>query len=111
MATAQHRLNPSPPAGEVGGRTPPGGDAASRHSRAGTRTCVACRQEAVKTELIRFVRRPGGGVEVDVTGRAPGRGAYLHRSAGCLEVARKRRALDRALGTPVQPEVWSQLDT
>lgn len=59
--------------------------------------------------MIRFVRRPDGGVELDPTGRAAGRGAYLHASAECLEAARKRRAVDRALGVPVSPELWTQV--
>ncbi|TMF09514.1 MAG: YlxR family protein [Chloroflexi bacterium] len=52
------------------------------------RTCVACREEAGKGELVRIVRRPDGGVSMDVTGRAAGRGAYLHASAECVELAR-----------------------
>jgi len=34
---------------------------------------------------------------VDSLFRAPGRGAYLCRQAGCVEKAWKRRALERAL--------------
>ena len=82
--------------------------AKSRHEPA--RTCIACREESGKAGLIRFVRRPEGGVAVDRTGRAPGRGAYLHGAAVCIESARKRRALDRALKTPVQPELWSEIE-
>ena len=78
-----------------------------RHEPA--RTCVACREEAGKQALTRFVRLPGGGVAVDRTGRAAGRGAYLHASPECIESARKRRALDRALKTSVQAEVWAEL--
>jgi uncharacterized protein len=73
------------------------------------RTCVACRQEAGKAELVRLVRRPEGSIELDPTGRMPGRGAYLHAAAECVEAARKRRALERALGAPVPPEVWAQV--
>jgi uncharacterized protein len=72
------------------------------------RTCVACRQEAGKAELVRFVRRPDGSISLDRTGREPGRGAYLHDSAECRAAARKRRTLDRALGASVPPEVWEQ---
>ena len=43
------------------------------------RTCVACRQEAGKGALIRLVRGPDGSAATDPSGRAPGRGAYLHR--------------------------------
>jgi uncharacterized protein len=72
------------------------------------RTCVACREEGTKDELVRLVKGPGG-VEVDLSGRAPGRGAYLHRRAECLELARKRGGLARALGAPVLDSVWAAL--
>lgn len=73
------------------------------------RTCVACRIEAGKGALVRIVRRPEGGAAVDLTGRASGRGAYLHRDPECIEIARKRKALERALKTPVGPEAWAAL--
>jgi predicted RNA-binding protein YlxR (DUF448 family) len=73
------------------------------------RTCVACRQEAGKAELVRLVRRPDGSVELDRTGRLSGRGAYIHPERTCLEVARKRRALDRALAATVPPELWAEV--
>ena len=73
------------------------------------RTCVACRQEAGKGELVRFVRRPDGTAARDQTGRMAGRGAYLHAESACIELAQKRRALDRALGATVPPEVWNSL--
>jgi len=73
------------------------------------RTCVACRLEAGKAELVRIVRRPDGSVGLDATGKEAGRGAYVHASAECLETARKRRSLDRALGASVPAEVWGRL--
>jgi len=73
------------------------------------RTCVGCREEAGQRGLIRIVRRAEGGGAVDATGRAMGRGAYLHADPACVETARKRRALDRALRTAIQPELWSEL--
>jgi predicted RNA-binding protein YlxR (DUF448 family) len=73
------------------------------------RTCVGCRQVGGKQGLIRLVRRSQGGASVDVTGQASGRGAYLHLVAACVEIARKKRSLDRALRTTVQPELWSEL--
>ncbi len=74
-----------------------------------TRTCVGCRGEAGKRGLIRLTRRAGGGADVDTTGGAEGRGAYLHDDPACIENARKRHALDRALRTTIQPELWSEL--
>jgi predicted RNA-binding protein YlxR (DUF448 family) len=45
----------------------------------------------------------------DPTGRAPGRGAYLHRDAECVQLARRRRALERSLKTQVPQHLWSDL--
>jgi len=73
------------------------------------RTCVGCRGEAGKAGLVRVVRRPEGGAAIDRTGSAAGRGAYVHADATCVDLARKRRALDRALRTTIQPEMWPQL--
>jgi hypothetical protein len=73
------------------------------------RTCVACREEGDKRDLVRIVRIAGGGAAVDLTGHAAGRGAYLHANAGCVEIARKRRAIERSLSTSVGPEVWAEL--
>lgn len=67
----------------------------SRHEP--LRTCVACRQPAGKRSLVRFVRTAGGEIVADPTGRAAGRGAYLHDDPACLELARKRGSLQRAL--------------
>jgi predicted RNA-binding protein YlxR (DUF448 family) len=61
------------------------------------RTCVACRTTGVKRGLVRIVRTPQGNVEIDMTGRAAGRGAYLCRRRQCWHEALKREALARAL--------------
>ena len=63
-----------------------------------------------KKELIRVVRAPDGGVSLDFKGKAPGRGAYLCRSAECLKKARKSRAIERAFGEPVPDEVLDALE-
>jgi predicted RNA-binding protein YlxR (DUF448 family) len=73
------------------------------------RTCVACREEAGKGTLVRIVRQPDGSAAVDRTGHAPGRGAYLHSDTACVEMARKRKALERSLKASVGPEIWAQL--
>ena len=73
------------------------------------RTCVGCRGEAGKAGLTRVVRGAGGGAAIDPTGSAAGRGAYVHADAACVDLARKRKALERALRTTIQPELWSAL--
>ncbi|HEV2216789.1 MAG TPA: YlxR family protein [Candidatus Dormibacteraeota bacterium] len=73
------------------------------------RTCIACRQEAGKGELVRLVRVADGSAAVDRTGHLPGRGAYLHHNQECVETARKRRQLERSLGAAVPQELWAEL--
>ena len=48
------------------------------------RTCVGCRETLAKRALIRVVRSPDG-VRVDLNGKMPGRGAYLHDRISCWE--------------------------
>lgn len=60
-----------------------------------------------KRSLIRIVRGPDG-VRVDPTGKAPGRGAYLHDLRSCWE-AGLRGPLSRALRAELSAEVWQEL--
>ena len=59
---------------------------------------VSLQSHHKETELVRGVRAPDGAVSLDFTGRRPGRGAYICKSAACLEKARKSRVLERTLG-------------
>ncbi|MBF6599715.1 MAG: YlxR family protein [Dehalococcoidia bacterium] len=61
------------------------------------RTCVACRTTEAKRGLVRVVRTPDGRVLVDATGKHNGRGAYVHESRACWELALKRARLGQAL--------------
>lgn len=48
------------------------------------RTCLVCRKENEKKELLRFVL-VNGEVELDLQAVKPGRGAYLCNTKRCLE--------------------------
>ena len=48
------------------------------------RTCVGCREVLAKRSLVRIVRTPQG-VLIDLSGKANGRGAYLHDQHSCWE--------------------------
>ena len=73
------------------------------------RTCVGCRRISPKRALVRIVRLPAGGVQVDPTGKKGGRGAYLCPHHGCWEAALERRQLDRALKVAFSPEERARL--
>ena len=67
------------------------------------RTCVGCRQRAAKAELLRIVVDDSGRdreAVPDPRRRTPGRGAHLHPTPDCLDLALRRRALPRALRVP-----------
>lgn len=61
------------------------------------RTCVGCRLVNPKRQLVRLVRTTDGRVQIDPTGKAAGRGAYLHERRACWEHALGHHELDRAL--------------
>ena len=73
------------------------------------RTCVGCRGQAGKAALIRIVRVAGSGAAVDKTGHAAGRGAYVHNDPECINLARKRKSLERSLKGSIEPELWKEL--
>jgi predicted RNA-binding protein YlxR (DUF448 family) len=68
------------------------------------RKCIACQERYPKRELIRVVCTPEGTIEVDPTGKRPGRGAYLCRKPQCWEVALEPGRLSRALRCQVGSE-------
>lgn len=68
-----------------------------RARRAPQRTCVGCRTVNAKRQLVRLVRTADGQVALDPTGKAAGRGAYLHARRACWDQALDSQALERAL--------------
>jgi predicted RNA-binding protein YlxR (DUF448 family) len=65
------------------------------------RTCIGCRQRVATSELLRVVAgRDAHGqpaVVPDPSATAPGRGAHLHPTTACYDLAVRRRAFARAL--------------
>lgn len=67
------------------------------------RTCVGCRSTASRSVLLRLVGSEVDGRLVAVPDPAalrPGRGAWVHRDRGCVELAERRKAVARALRVP-----------
>jgi len=71
------------------------------------RTCVGCRRVKPRSALHRFALVDGS-IVADPR-RVVGRSAYLCREGACWDLAQKRRALDRALGSPVTAHDWERL--
>lgn len=68
------------------------------------RTCIGCGGSEEKRAVVRFVRTPDGTVEVDPTGKANGRGAYVHASIECFEAAIRKRKFASALRANVSED-------
>jgi uncharacterized protein len=68
------------------------------------RTCVVCRSERGKRELVRIVRTRDGGVRVDLTGKVAGRGAYLCKARPCWQGPGLAHKLNAALRTVMTAE-------
>lgn len=72
------------------------------------RRCVGCMESKPKKELIRIVNTEDG-LQLDVSGKAKGRGVYLCPDSSCFAKARKKRAIGRSLGINISEESADRL--
>ena len=73
------------------------------------RTCMACQEKKDKRDLVRIVRSPEGEISVDLTGKKPGRGAYICPNLECLNKVIKSKRLERSLETANSQEIYESL--
>jgi predicted RNA-binding protein YlxR (DUF448 family) len=71
------------------------------------RRCVACRALRDRKDLWRVVRLASGGLALD---QGMGRSAYLCPHPDCLDEARRRRRLQRALRCAVDDSILTVLE-
>ncbi|MDE5994595.1 MAG: YlxR family protein [Oscillospiraceae bacterium] len=74
------------------------------------RKCNGCGEQKDKRELVRIVKNANGEINLDVSGKMPGRGAYICPSIECLKKARKSRRIDKAFECTVPSEVYDKLE-
>lgn len=73
------------------------------------RTCIACRQEFLKKDLLRIVKDKEGNFFVDKTGKANGRGAYICGKSECAKKLQKAKLLDRVFSSTVPGEIYQTI--
>ncbi len=73
------------------------------------RMCNGCREGKHKKELVRVVKSPEGEISVDLTGKKPGRGAYICRNVDCLAKAKKAHSLERAFSCQISEAIYDRL--
>ncbi|MDI3538008.1 MAG: uncharacterized protein PWP12_40 [Bacillota bacterium] len=81
-----------------------------KQRRVPMRLCVGCQEMRPKKELLRVVRTPENKLEVDRTGKKPGRGAYICPVRACLDKAIQGRRLEKALEMELTPEIIRELE-
>jgi uncharacterized protein len=74
------------------------------------RICAVCRESKLKEQLIRVVKDPNGIISLDVTGKKPGRGAYVCKDPQCIGIAKQKHSLDRALKGKLSENIWLSIE-
>lgn len=73
------------------------------------RTCIGCNEKKDKKELIRIVKNKENEIQIDRTGKMPGRGAYLCDNVECLNKAIKTKRLERTFEMTIGNEIYENL--
>ena len=73
------------------------------------RTCIACNEQKEKRELLRIVKSKDGIIEVDLTGKKNGRGAYICKNEECLEKLIKTKKLEKVFDTEISSELYENI--
>ena len=74
------------------------------------RSCVICRTQKNKNELLRIVRNKENIIKIDETGKESGRGAYICYNMNCLEKAKKTKKLEKSLETKIDENIYLEIE-
>ena len=73
------------------------------------RMCMVCRERKPKSELFRVIKKSSGEIDLDLTGKADGRGAYICKEGTCKEKLLKSKALNKSYKINVSQEVYDKI--
>ena len=79
------------------------------NKRKPARTCMACNSQKEKQDLLRIVKSKEGLVEIDLTGKKNGRGAYICKSEECLNKVIKSKRLERVFEIEIKPDLYESI--
>ena len=74
------------------------------------RMCLGCSEMKPKKELVRVVKSKEGEISLDLTGKKPGRGAYICKSAECFSKARKSRRFEKNFSCKIDEELYDAME-
>ena len=73
------------------------------------RTCIICKTQKEKKELLRIVKSKDGIIEPDITGKKNGRGAYICKNENCLNKLIKTKKLEQIFEKEISEEVYENI--
>lgn len=73
------------------------------------RRCMACNEQKEKKDLLRIVRTTDGKLEIDLTGKKNGRGAYICKNEDCLNKVKKSKRLEKVLEVNIEEEFYESV--
>ncbi len=73
------------------------------------RRCISCNQQKEKNEMLRVVKPKEDDLQVDLTGKKNGRGAYICKNEECLNRAIKSKKFERTFEIEIKPEFYESL--
>ena len=74
------------------------------------RMCIVCKEMKDKSNLIRVVKTKDNNIEIDLSGKLDGRGAYICNNDECLSKLNKSKALNKAFKMQVSEEIYNQIN-
>ena len=74
------------------------------------RRCVSCNSQNDKREMIRLVKaKENSYLEIDLTGKKNGRGAYICKNEECLKKVIKSKKLERTFEIKIDDDFYEEL--
>lgn len=74
------------------------------------RTCIGCREEKPKKDMLRVVKNAAGEIHLDFSGKMAGRGAYVCNSAACVKKIGKYKLLHKTFSQEVEEEIYKAIE-
>ena len=73
------------------------------------RTCMGCNEKKEKKDLITIVKNKENEINIDKTGKLPGRGAYICNNIECFEKLKKSKRLEKVFEMKISEEIYEKL--
>lgn len=70
---------------------------------------MGCNTKKDKKDLIRIVKSKDEDIQIDITGKKNGRGAYICNNIECLEKLIKTKRLEKIFEMTISDEVYNNL--